>query len=300
MAEAIVRIRGELSSEGFLVEVMEGESESRGWLEQLARTRQADAVVALLGSQAPDSVEVWVIDRVTDKSVVRRIPFEPQSDHVPKTIAIHTLELLRASFLEIALTSRPSEATSIPPVIARFADSGRQASRPSRFGVEVGGAAVVGFGNLGPAVLPLVRLNWALRPWLTGRAAVAGLGTRPSVQSDMGSADVAEEFALLGACYRFGLGWRLHPTVSVSAGILHTRVSGQASPPYRGRDAANWSFLVDASLGAVLPLADRFEISLAVHGQMAEPYPAIRFADSVVATSARPSILPSLTFGVWL
>ena len=78
MAEAIVRVRGELISEGFQVEVMDGlkATESRGWLEQLAEAHKADAVVAVLGDETPDSVEVWVVDKVTEKTVVRRIPFQ--------------------------------------------------------------------------------------------------------------------------------------------------------------------------------------------------------------------------------
>jgi hypothetical protein len=100
-------------------------------LEQLAAARKADAVVAVLGDETPDSVEVWVVDQVTEKTVVRRIPFKPQSDHAPKTFAIHTLELLRASFLEIDLRlgSRTSEAKLVPPEVVHFVN-GEPASRP--------------------------------------------------------------------------------------------------------------------------------------------------------------------------
>ncbi len=306
MAEAIVRVRGELISEGFQVEVMEGVqgTESRGGLEQLAEAHKADAVVAVLGDEAPDSVEVWVVDKVTEKTVVRRIPFKPQSDHAPKTFAIHTLELLRASFLEIDLRlgGRPGEAKSVPPEIARFVDNEKPSSRGGRFGVEVGGAAVIGFSDVGPAILPVMRLGWAIRPALVAQATMAGYGSHLSVQNDIGSAQVAEEFAVLGARYRFLLGRRLRPTLSLSAGALHTRVEAQAqaNSAYQGGGAALWSFLLDGGAGMGGALAEQFEITLAAHVQIANPYPAIRFAKSVVATSTRPSLLFILTIGAWL
>jgi hypothetical protein len=304
MAEAIVRVRGELISEGFQVEVMEEVkgTESRGWLEQLAEAHKADAVVAVLGDETPDSVEVWVIDKVTEKTVVRRIPFKPQSDLAPKTFAIHTLELLRASFLEIDLRlgSRPSESKSVPPEVTRFVENERP--RGGRFGLEVGGAAVIGFGDVGPAILPVMRLGWAIRPSLVAQVTVAGFGSRSGVQNDLGSAQVAEEFAVLGARYHFQLGRHLRPTLSLAAGALHTRVEAQAQAdlPYQGRDAALWSFLLDGGAGIGVALAEQFEITLAAHAQIADPYPAIRFARSVVATSTRPSLLFILTIGAWL
>jgi hypothetical protein len=306
MAEAIVRVRGELISEGFQVEVMDGltGTESRGWLEHLAEAHQADAVVAVLGDETPDSVEVWVVDKVTEKTVVRRIPFKPQSDHAPKTFAIHALELLRASFLEIGLRlgSRPGESKPVPPEVVHFVDNDRPASRPGRFGVEVGGATVIGFGDIGPAILPVMYLGWAIRPALVAQLTVAGYGSHASAQNDVGSAKVDEGFALLGARYRFLPGRRLHPTLSLSAGALHTHAEAQAQAdsPYRGRDADLWSFLLDGGIGIEIALAERFEVSLAAHAQIADPYPAIRFDRSVVATSTRPSLLFILTIGAWL
>ena len=306
MAEAIIRVRGELISEGFQVEVMDGMTgmESRRWLEQLAEAHQADAVVAVLGDENPDSVEVWIVDKVTEKTVVRRIPFKPQSDHAPKTFAIHTLELLRASFLEIGLRlgSHSGEVKPVPPEVVHFVDRERPESRQGRFGIEVGGAAVVGLSDIGPAILPVLRLGWALWPTLVAQVTVAGYGSHSSMQNDVGSAQIDQAFALLGARYHFFLGRRLHPTLSLSVGALHTGVEAhaQADSPLRSRDAALWSFLLDGGAGIGVALAEQFEVSLAAHVQIADPYPAIRFDRSVVATSTRPSLLFILTIGAWL
>ena len=304
MAEAIVRVRGELISEGFQVEVIDGPKgeQSRSWLEKLAAARKADAVVAMFGDETPDSVEVWVVDQVTEKTVVRQIPFKPQSDHAPKTFAIHALELLRASFLEIGMwpTSRPGEGKTIPSAVAHFVDSETPPMRSPQFGIALGGATIVGFGDVGPAIVPVVRLGWALRPSLIAQATVAGLGSRATVRNDTRSARVAEDFALLGARYRFLPSRRLHPTISLAAGVLHTRAEGVGNSPYQGRQAALWSFLLDAGVGIAFAPTEKFEVTFATHAQVAEPYPAIRFDGSVVATSTHPSLLFTLTVGAWL
>ncbi len=226
-----MRVRGELISEGFQVEVMDGlkGTESRGWLEQLAEACKADAVVAILGDETLDSVEVWVVDKVTERTVVRRIPFQPQSDHAPKTFAIHTLELLRASFLEIDLRpgSRPSQAKSVPPAVAHFVDSERPPSDSERPTIDQdasvsrsvarrsSGLATSGQrSSLSCALVGPSGRRWSPRLlWL-------GTVRKLACRTDVASAQVTEEFALLGASYRFVLGRYSRPSLSLAAGAL--------------------------------------------------------------------------------
>jgi hypothetical protein len=309
MTEALARIHGELVSAGFDMEVVDSSSiegahgESRAWLERLAAERGSDAVVAMLGNGGPNSVEVWVIDKVTGKLVMRRVAFQPASPRGSETLAIQAIELLRASFLEIELSSRsrPNQPKPAPsPTVVEFVETERRASRPERVGMEVGATLSMSIDGMGPALLPIVRFDWAPRPWLLVQATAAGLGTRSNVRGNAGNAVVAQEFALLGASYRFGLGKRLQPFVSFSGGLLHMAVDGKADSPYAGVRADHWAFLLDGGFGVRMRLPDRFQLSLAAHAQLAEPYPAIRFAGQVVATSGRPSILLTLTIGAWL
>jgi hypothetical protein len=174
------------------------------------------------------------------------------------------------------------------------------ARHPERLGVEVGGAAVMSLDGVGPALLPLVRVAWSLQPWLLLQAAVAGLGTRPTVESAAGSAQVAQAYGLLGGSVRLRDGARVRPFASASAGVLRTSVEARADAPNEGHPVAQWSFLADAGAGAQLRLPDRFYLSLAAHAQLAQPYLAVRFLDAVVATSARPNLLLTFTIGAWL
>jgi hypothetical protein len=309
MIETLVRLKGELTSAGFDTEIVDGATaggvpaDARAALEQLAARRGADAVVAIVGDLSPDSVEVWVIDKVTGKSVVRRVPFEPTATRASETLAIRAIELLRSSFLEIDLAAHDRQAApgaAPPPAVVRFVEAERLARHPERFGVEVGGAAVMSLDGVGPAVLPLVRFDWSPRAWLVGHATLAGLGTRPTVANQEGSAQVAQAYGLIGGSVRFRAGERLRPFAALSAGVLRTSVEGRADSPNQGRAADQWSFLVDAGVGASLRLPDRFHVTLAAHAQVAEPYTAVRFVGTVVATSARPNLLLTLTIGAWL
>jgi hypothetical protein len=308
MVETLVRLKGELTSAGFETEIVDGAaaagstSDSRAGLEQLAARRGADAVVAIVGDLSPDSVEVWVIDKVTGKSVVRRVPFEPTATRASGTLAIRAIELLRSSFLEIDLAARDRPNAPAPaPAVVRFVETERLAQHPERFGVEVGGAAVMSLDGVGPAVLPLVRFAWRLHPRFAAQAALAGLGTRPTVETATGSAQVAQAFALLGGSVRFRPGARVRPFAALSAGVLRTSVDGRTdTPDTQGRSVSQWSFLAEAGAGTQVRLPDRFYLALALHAQLAEPYLAVRFVDAVVATSARPNLLASLALGASL
>jgi hypothetical protein len=232
---------------------------------------------------------------------VRRVPFEAGDARASRTLALRAIELLRSSFLEIdlALAARARGRAAPPPTIVRFVETERPPRRAGRGGVEVGGAALFGTDGVGVALLPLARFEWALRPRLFVHAAVAGLGTRATVESQGASAEVTQAYGLLGAGIRFRVDERTRPFVTLSAGALHTSVEGRADAPDQGRSDGQWSLLIDAGVGLQLRLPDRFYLSLAAHAQVAEPYLAVRFLGEVVATSGRPNLLATLTIGAW-
>lgn len=308
-AEALVRMHGELVSAGFDVQIAASTpgADPRASLEQTASGNNVDAVVALLGDVSPGSVEVWVIDRVTGKSVVRRIPNQPESNRAAEILAIRAIELLRASLLEIAMagSGEPVAAPKPPPVaVTRFVDRALDARRDSRWAIEVGGSGVASFDGVGPALLPIVRLNLALGSYVLIRATAAGLGTRARVQAQSGWADLAEQFGLIEAGVRLRPRRRLQPFFSLGAGAQHTSAEGRPSSKYssnyQGQTAGRWAFLADAGAGLHLSLVHHFAVALEVHAQLAQPYPVVRFLGAQVATTGRPDLLPSLTLIAWL
>lgn len=312
MTETLGRIRGELTSLGFATVFVDepernGADErraSRAWLEELATRRDFDAVVAIVGDGSPDSVEVWVVDKVTKKSVVRTVRLDSPPRRVPEILAVRAIELLRSSFLEIDLAgSDPSGEGSRPPppAVARFLNHERQRLRPERFALELGGLAVMSLDGIGPALLPMARFDWALPASLGTQVTVAGLGTRPTVENREGRAQISEAHGTLGVYYAFDAGHMFRPFAVLSAGVLRTAVEGRTDlPQNEGRRAHTWSFLLDGGVGSRIQLRDRLFLSFGFGAQLAQPRPAIRIVDEVVARSAGPNLLLDLGVGTWL
>jgi hypothetical protein len=199
-------------------------------------------------------------------------------------------------------SGEPVAGPKPPPVeVTRFVDRALDSRRDSRWAIEVGGSGVASFDGVGPALLPLVRLDLALGSYTLIRATAAGLGTRARVQAQSGWADLAEQFGLLEVGLRWRAGQRLQPFFSLGAGAQHTSAEGRASLPYtQGQTAGRWAFLADAGAGLRLSLVHHFELALEVHAQLAQPYPVVRFLGAQTATSGRPDLLPSLTLIAWL
>jgi hypothetical protein len=132
------------------------------------------------------------------------------------------------------------------------------------------------------------------------QVASAGLGSKPTVSTAVGSARLAQQYGVLGGRVRFRSGQRVWPFVALAAGVLHTSVEGHPGSSAEARSVDQWSLLMDASLGAGLRLYGRTYVTLAAHAQIAEPYVAVHFVDALVATSGRPNLLLTLTVGAWL
>ena len=310
LTETLSRLHGELLSVGLEVEITDGPAvgglsttNSRPWLEKLAAERGVDAVINIVGDLAPFAVDIWLVDKAHRKLEVSRVALEPNTENPSERLAIRAIEVLRSSFLEIDLAARErrGEAVAKPPTTRLpLGEVGKPTSRPERFGIEVGAAALTSLDGVGPAILPIVRFDWAARSWLVLQAAWAGLGSRPTVEKTAGSARIAQQYGVLGGCYRFRSDQWLWPFMAFSAGALRTSVDGQADSPKQGHSVDQWSFLLDGSLGAGLRLSGRTYVTLAAHAQVAAPYVAIRFGNEIVATSGRPNLLLTLTVGAWL
>lgn len=311
LTETLGRIRGELASVGFAIEMVDqpatesaADHASRSWLEELATRRGFDAAIAIVGDLSPDSVEVWVVDKVTKKSVVRTVPLGSTAEPVPKTLSIRAIELLRSSLLEIDLMAgdkRPGAGMAPSPAVVQFLEKERLVSRPERLGVELGGIALMSLDGVGPAFMPVLGVDWAMGRALAAQVTLAGLGTHPTAGSREGSAEIAQAYGLLGGCYSFLREQRLRPFVALAAGVLHTSVEGRTeSSANQEQQATQWSFLLDVRAGASLRLRDRLFVTFAWHAQVASPRLAFRVVDEVVARSAGPNLALSLAMGAWL
>ena len=306
LSEALYRLQGELLALGIEVRLVERAVERgahafdlRTWLEQMATEHAIDAVIDVVGDTKPTAVDIWIFERTPRRSHVSRVVLEPDAPNAAETLAIRAIEVLRSNFLEIDLAAR-ARADALVPEVPRDEPVKPPPGRIEHVGLEAGAVVLTSLDGVGPALLPLVRFDWAVSSWLVTNATLAGFGTRPTLESAAGSARVAQSYGLLGLCYCSPSKPKIRPFFGLSAGALKTSLDGQASAPEQGHIVEQWSFLFDAALGASLRLSDRYYLTLAAHVQLAEPYVAVHFVDEEIATSGRPNLLASLTLGAWL
>ena len=310
VSEALVRLQAELTVEGFDAQVVDVDlgADVRASLEKLAPTMAATAVVAVVEGGDPTSAELWVVDRMTGKTVVRRVHADPKAARVAEVLSVRAVELLRASFLELAITSRPApDVVEVPlpsePVVTRFVTEPLVEAEPDwTWAVEAGAGgmgaiqAVSGGTTLLAEILPVARVQRAFNARLCARVSFAGLGTQAQVTLRGGYANVSQTSVLAEGLVRFRRGKRLEPVLSLGAGILYLAAEGHEMAPYIGGNAYRVSAAADAGVGLRMPLRPRrVELGVELHALVAEPYPVVRSSQSEVARAGRPSLLASIT-----
>ena len=305
LTETVSRLHGEMLSVGLTVMIAERAAgagadgpSARAWLEGAATDRRIDAAVDVIGDGRVEAVDIWVFQQGPRPTQVLRVLAERDVDNAPARLAIRAIDLLRSLLMERELAdASPPPTPAATAVVATDAAPGRA---DARFGFGLGAAAMASLDGVGTALLPLIRLETALNPWLGLDVEAAGFGTRPTVGTPGASARVAQQYAVAGACLCALSTARLRPVVGLSAGALRTAADGEAASPLQGHSLSQWSLLLEASAGARLRLGTRAHLTVAVHVQLAEPYVDIRVVNAGSATSGRPNLLVSLAVGEWL
>ncbi|MGK3994857.1 hypothetical protein [Sorangium sp. So ce1024] len=178
--EAATRLTAELGAAGFEVVVVPraGDGDVRAALERAAQDQGAFAAAAIFRSRSGAAADLWIVDRVTQKTVVRTV--EVAGAAAPSVMAVRAVELLQASLLEASLLAsrarpRPDGAAdgggvAVPDDVRRWMAPVRRraaadpaAGRPGMFaglGVEAGLVALQSAGGVGPALGPALRLSY--------------------------------------------------------------------------------------------------------------------------------------------
>lgn len=314
VTEALFRLQGEMLSVGLEVtlaarpaEFGSKSPERDAWFQRMASEDRVDAIIDILGDPTPLGVDVWILQHATRRFRASRVVLEPHVRNAPETLAIRAIEVLRSNFLVLDLDGK----TPAPPAPqeperderherARLPETPESSDTGERFGLAAGASLLTSFDGVGPALLPLVRFELPLTPALMATATASGFGTRPTVTTEAGSVEVAQSYGVLGLRYSVPAQAVVRAFAALGVGTLRTALEGSADSPHRGHDVVQWAFLGEASLGATWRLSQRYTLSLAAHVQVATPYVAIHFVDTEVATTGRPNLLTSLTFGAWL
>ncbi len=294
IAAGAQRLIGELRGAGFQVTVVEHArgSEFREEAERLSTTSPGDdadtiapfATIAVAPARV-GVADVWVVDRLTQKTVVRHL----ESDDTPDTLAIRSAELLRASLLELLTQPGVSVPTDVsawlgplparadapappphaapkrrapPPEMERYVWPGADepASRPKpkvehRAVMLGGGLAVLasyrGFsGAVGPSLDVRYRFE---RPSLelVGRVSMElGISDLQSTDRESGSATLRHGQVDLSLLYRLvGEDEPLRPAFGAGLGGYLVDVSGSSLVmPVQHHDALSFAPSLDADV----------------------------------------------------
>jgi len=305
-------IREELVGGGFEVETVDpGPAKDPFSLaDSMQAQPRAVATIGLVGDPEVGRAEIWILDRTGDKTEVRRLPAPSENpERVGEVLAVRTIEVLRASALKLLVErSRPAPGPPPAPPPAPMRPAPIPAKCPPEGAVprqrvvalETGVSLLVSSTKLDPAVVPVARLRVGASGALVARLTLAGLGTRPRVETSRGTATIEQELGLLEVAAAFRRDRSLSPVVTLGGGALHVQSDGQGVGSYIGRRDERWAALIGIGAGLVAGFGRQLAVSLEVHVMLAAPYPLVRFADLDAAALARPAGWITLTAVSWL
>jgi hypothetical protein len=298
-AVAMVRVQGELVADGFDVVTVDAAAPTSA----RAMNQAGDPMsitVGLFMSADGNSAELWVVDRLTNKTLIRPVS-EVDSSHrlTPNLLALKAVELVRASLLELTI-ARSTQAPTRASVV-RASNWAAQSPPPRSpiWAVESGGAVLWNPSQLEPTLQLALRARLRLTPRTQLRVSFIGLGTRAPVHRESGSATVAEWQSTAEAVF---LPWResaVSPVISLGLGVLHTSVKATANAPYQGRARASLALSPDLGTGLVFMFSSRLALTTEAHVFMAFPKPIVSFAGQDVVRVADPGLAGVVTLLGW-
>jgi hypothetical protein len=242
------RVRAELESLGVDVLVLKPPAEAtetRAPLERAARGVGAAAAVRLVAS-SEGKVEVWVADRVTGKAVVRELDASG-TNASDAAVAVGTVELLRASLLELHAAEPPRGEVAPTPALERLATS---VPAPPRLGLAAGSGVELGVTGLGPSLDARASLWVRLSPRVGLRVVGATTVVPAGRDEEAGEVELGSSWIGASGVYAFAdttSTWV--PEVALGIAAAHVSTIGTARAPYVGSTADAWAAAPFASAG---------------------------------------------------
>jgi hypothetical protein len=305
--QAETLLGAELRAAGFsVVERARSAVDPRADIERVSTALDPIATLALVFAPGKPAADIWLLDRVTGKLVIRSIDVGGGD---AADIALRAVELLRGSLLEIALEPRRSRASASPAAarpppseVSRFvAETApwRRVHFLHGFGVGLGAAALGLLPDNGVSFAPAARLSFGGPGGLGLRLSAVGLGSAVSFESRdrdvlLGRATLRRDVVLLDGFWVFRRGAILQPFASAGTGVSRLRVEGKGSGPmFPDLGGTKLAAVVSAGAGLAVRMGGR--AALVVEAQMLALLPRTRvlIADQTAATVGGPSALVS-------
>jgi hypothetical protein len=304
LGQMFVRLAGELGAAGFDVTIVARapDEDPRAAIERASQTQAPAAIIGVFGDSLA-GMELWVADRLTGRSLVRRLNASGESGaRASEILAIRAAEQLSASLVELDLAPNPAKEAAVakpapvaPPPTPAPAPAGDRPAERSRFHAELGVGTLFSFEGVNPTVTPVARLGWSALSFWEVRMTGAGLGSRSSIASQSGTATFSQELLLLESVFSPSWPGAFRPQASLGVGTLHVGVEGQGSGSVQGLDSSTWATALDAGFGLSYRRAASMGFAFEGHAVFATPYPVVRLLDEAQATTGRPAIFASVT-----
>jgi hypothetical protein len=262
-------------------------SEAGESLEESARRNEALAAIRISGSGS-GVVEMTIVDRATGKTVSRRLAITTPSDPASsELIATRTVELLRASLMELSAAHPPRGEVKVaePELEVLTAEE-----EPGwRLGLAVGAGAVKG-SSFGFSVGAWTLVNLVSRDGV----GVTGQVFLPVVAAELSTSEGRIE--LRPSLYRLGGLWVLGDRRTFSGylqggvmlGVL--ALSGSAETPYFGVREDELVGGPWLGAGSRWGLTSRLGLLLGVDAALCYPKTVVRSAGDEVTTFGRPAM----------
>ncbi len=302
-SEAVARVTGELAAAGFAVTALESQAdaEPRAEVDAASRAHAPVAVFALRAGPPGGEAEIWLSDRTTGATEVRRVDLrgEPPG-RAPVVLAVRAVEILRGALEGIAARAAPPRARPAAPAPAAALKAALPPAPPRRpLELVAGLGGLGGPGGIGPSALPWLGVGLRARGtrWLFARASGGGYGTRPLVEAPEGQARVTQALALVEVGAR-AEGRAVEPGIALGLGAHRASAQGAGGEGYAGLEAAAWSFAASAGAGLRVPLGGRLALLLDGRALFLGPEPRLRIAGRIAARTGRPALLATLGLAV--
>jgi hypothetical protein len=289
------RLERDLRSLGLAVIVLSATPENSNGAEALERTaRSLGALAAIRVLADARGSELWLSDPATNHTLTRSLAPPPTSAGDASEVALGTLELLRASMLELHTQSRPAPASPCP-------ESSPPPSAPpeppqaAAFSLSGGLAADLGLRSVGPSLSTL----WAAGLQVGGCFGLRAFAALPlsAQQGDVPEGRVEVEPLLLGGglgCSLVRSDAQLWPRVSLGLAGARVVTRGTALDPVRSNSSAVWLAGAYGMLGLGVRVARHVHVNLDATGVLL-PAPAVIVVDrQQVATWGAPGGMLSL------
>jgi hypothetical protein len=311
LRRSLARIRDELSADRFRVVLADSSTSSdmEAVSESTARDADGGTTLAVFGDPQAGEAELCIVRRRARRIAVRRATVVVDDpERMPEALAARALELLRATALELSIESRRAPPPQKPPEPRPEVET-TPTSATSPFAAAAAREARIVAVTMGigiwnsvegpsPAVVPMGRIGVRLSGWAWARVSVAGLGSRPRIDTAHGSATISQSLALAELAAVFRPERSFHPMLSLGAGALNVAILGTGAAPFEGRDPHRWSAAFDGGVGVWFGVSSRAALVAELHALVAEPHPVLRFVDIRAATVAYPSVMLTLALEV--